>query len=498
MSYLASTFLSGKTGAIGPTGNTGPAGLPGPTGSPGTNGSNGATGPNGPTGDPGPTGPLGPASAVPGGTGPTGPNGPTGPIGLQGPQGVTGPQVNGNPGPAGPTGATGPTGPRGPTGAAGTQPGPTGGQGARGPTGPTSGVPGPAGATGPGGPYGPQGPQGVRLYAPTSAFAPNDGTSGPGGFNNLTYGVSGGGGSGSYTLSSAKVSGNGSLGVSGFGYHFNAPTTATTSIATFNQILTDNVYGAQSIKTISITVDGGCVVIEAWLPCGRQAGDIEVDDIMQLGNHTTLSDQIGRVTLSATIEQECVRIETDAGASLTCSITAPIPNSEGEFILAADVLGHFVPVRVRDDRLWSKVKAVVPVGKRKVQAINVLDACFWAGDSEDMYILHHNKKVGWCVEREAYVDTMTFAGTEIEARLQYALLGEQDGVKITTAKGVTLTCSANAPIMNARGKLRAAKKLEGEVIPVRIHGVLELDTVLSVEPVGSITVKNLHLQGAAA
>lgn len=498
MTLLASQFLSGKTGATGATGPTGLPGAAGPTGPAGTNGSNGSTGPTGPTGNPGPTGPTGPASAITGPTGVTGPTGSIGPVGAQGAQGVIGPQIDGAPGPTGPTGATGPLGARGPTGPTGTTPGASGGAGPRGPTGPTSGVAGPTGPTGAPGPTGPQGVTGIHLYAPASTTAPTDGTDGPGGSNNVSYGVSIGGGSGNYSLSTSKVSGNGQLIASGTsGFNFNSSTQATTSTATFNQIATDNVYGVQSIKSIIITVNGGCVVIEAWLPCGRRAGDIEVGDKLQLANHLTMAPQIGSVTLSQELEQECVRIETASGANLTCSVTAPIPNSEGEFVFAVDLLGQFVPVMVRSERSWSLVTAVVPVGLRRVQGINVLDACFWAGDAEDMYLLHHNKKLGWCVEKSAFIDTMTFAGTDVEARIQYALFGEQPGVTITTAKGVKLTCSAQAPIMNSRGKLRAAAKLEGDSIPVRIHGRLELDTVTSVVPAGTITVKNVFL-GAAA
>lgn len=500
MTLLASAFLSGKTGA---TGNTGPTGLPGaagPTGAAGGNGSNGANGPTGPTGNPGPTGPTGPAGTVTGPIGLTGPTGGQGVVGPPGPQGPIGPQINGAPGPTGPTGAIGPRGPTGAVGASGTAAGPSGGTGATGPVGPTSGASGPTGPTGAPGPTGPQGVTGVRLTAPTSITAPNDGA-GPGGSDSVNWSVSGSGGSGNYTFSAAKVSGNGGVTYLGGGtMRFSSTAIATASTTIENQTLTDNVYGVTSVRQITIAVEGGCVVVEAWLPCGRQAGDIEVDDKLQLADHVTMESRIGSVTLSEVMTQECVRIETDSGAMLTCSTTAPIPVSDGEFMLAGDpgMVGQHVPVQVNNERSWSVVTAIVPVGPRKVQGINVLDACFWAGDNEGMYLLHHNKKVGgWCVERSAYIDTMTFAGTDVPARIQYALTGELEGVTITTAKGVRLTCSAKAPIMNARGKLRAAEKIQGDTIPVRIHGRLELDTVTSVVPAGTITVKNVFL-GAAA
>jgi hypothetical protein len=40
---------------------------------------------------------------------------------------------------------------------------------------------------------------------------------------------------------------------------------------------------------------------------------------------------------------------------------------------------------------WEKVASVTSVGTIEIQHISINDKCYWAGESKDAFILHHNK-----------------------------------------------------------------------------------------------------------
>ena len=139
-----------------------------------------------------------------------------------------------------------------------------------------------------------------------------------------------------------------------------------------------------------------CVHVNSVLPCGTRAGDIKVGDVMQLGSETDLSPANGEVTFSRLRSAPGFRISTISGISLVCSETAPIPTREAGLLRPAELAGKSVAVR-RDtaqgsETGWEAVEAVVAVGDIEVQHITVGDRCFWAGESVNGYILHHNLK----------------------------------------------------------------------------------------------------------
>lgn len=134
-----------------------------------------------------------------------------------------------------------------------------------------------------------------------------------------------------------------------------------------------------------------CVAINSFLPDGKLAGDIKINDTMILADQTTLEPDTGIVTYSEPSLQPCVRIVTESGASLVCSTTAPIPTTEGLF-KAPDVFGKDVAVMVNDKAAWDKVVSLQDVGEQWVQHITVENKCFWAGENSNAFILHHNIK----------------------------------------------------------------------------------------------------------
>lgn len=140
---------------------------------------------------------------------------------------------------------------------------------------------------------------------------------------------------------------------------------------------------------------GGCVAVASILPGGMRAGEIRVGDTMQLADAKTLSAGSGVVSYSECKQAQGVRLVTASGASLVCSDTAPIPTPDG-LMLAPDLLGKQVAVRRDSEKpgvpAWELVVAVEPIGAISVQHITVGDKCFWAGEKDKVYILHHNLK----------------------------------------------------------------------------------------------------------
>ncbi len=146
----------------------------------------------------------------------------------------------------------------------------------------------------------------------------------------------------------------------------------------------------------------GCVHVDSLLPDGRRAGDVKIGDKLELGDEKVFDEvekkfksSTGIVTFSKRVAAAGFRIRTASGASLVCSDTAPIPTRTG-LVLAPRLFDHFVPVKtsiaggVRSG--WEQVVSVEAVGQINVQHITVGDKCFWAGETEDAFILHHNLK----------------------------------------------------------------------------------------------------------
>lgn len=140
---------------------------------------------------------------------------------------------------------------------------------------------------------------------------------------------------------------------------------------------------------------GGCVAVASILPGGMCAGEIRVGDTMELADAKTLSAGTGTVSYSECKHAQGVRLVTTSGASLVCSDTAPIPTPDG-LMLAPNLLGKQVAVRRDGEKpgvpVWEVVVEVELVGAIQVQHITVGDKCFWAGEKNSVYILHHNLK----------------------------------------------------------------------------------------------------------
>jgi hypothetical protein len=138
-----------------------------------------------------------------------------------------------------------------------------------------------------------------------------------------------------------------------------------------------------------------CVAVNSFLPNGEIAGHVSVGDTMILADQETLEPATGIVSYSEPSLQPSVRIVTKSGASLICSTTAPIPTTEG-IIEAPFVFGKYVGTMIDGKPIWDEVVSVKDVGNIWVQHITVGNKCFWAGETSNAFILHHNIKCCYC------------------------------------------------------------------------------------------------------
>lgn len=139
---------------------------------------------------------------------------------------------------------------------------------------------------------------------------------------------------------------------------------------------------------------GNCVSVRAWVITRAgpvRAGSVVVGDELLLCDPETGSEVFGVVTYSARMRVPGVRMYAD-DAVLTCSETAPIPTDKG-YLPAPETLGRALAVRGAGGvRRACVVSHIETAGAIDVQHITVGDRCFWAGDTETAYILHHNLK----------------------------------------------------------------------------------------------------------
>jgi hypothetical protein len=150
--------------------------------------------------------------------------------------------------------------------------------------------------------------------------------------------------------------------------------------------------GNAPIKNPNLQADAACVAITSFFPDGTIAADLQEGVELNTSDpYDFFNGKLSTVTYSETKTKPCVKIVTETGASLVCSTTAPIPSLHNGYKLAPTLMGEMVPVMRHNITKWEKIVSVVCVGDLEVRHITVGDRCFWAGETADAFILHHNK-----------------------------------------------------------------------------------------------------------
>ena len=144
---------------------------------------------------------------------------------------------------------------------------------------------------------------------------------------------------------------------------------------------------------------GGCVALESYvlmdedfLPHGypvTQAYQVEAGHMIITYDLETQENKSINVKYAANEVEVCYRIIT-AKAMLVCSESAPIPTRDHGVVKAPNLLGKYVLVNINGEIYYDEVIGVYNVGKKFVRPIDAHNSCFWAGELQGQYILHHN------------------------------------------------------------------------------------------------------------
>ena len=136
-----------------------------------------------------------------------------------------------------------------------------------------------------------------------------------------------------------------------------------------------------------------CVSVKSFLPNDILAHQVSVGDSLSTTDpYDFFNSGTNEVTYAKTEIATCVRITTTSGATLVCSITAPIPTLDNGYMLAPTLINRSVPVMRHNITAWEVVTQIDVLEPQEVRHITVGDRCFWAGETTEAYILHHNTK----------------------------------------------------------------------------------------------------------
>lgn len=170
--------------------------------------------------------------------------------------------------------------------------------------------------------------------------------------------------------------------------------------STFTQILTFNLSkdGSTILSTSpQITLkasyfNSSCVSVNSYVFNYGLAKTMRIGTQLFSTSEDMLIDEFRTIKYANINTQPGVKIVTESGVTLECSTTAPIPTEFNGLVESVDVLGKRVATMRNGIRYWDMVTDVINLGDLEVIHIFADDRCFWAGDTEGSYILHHNAK----------------------------------------------------------------------------------------------------------
>ncbi len=204
----------------------------------------------------------------------------------------------------------------------------------------------------------------------------------------------------SYNASSASVTGTGGTTVT-FQFYYIDPKLAGGSLtlyATSNGNDLRQNLGIVWIGSVSVAFptsgtgagSGGgglCVADDMWLAVNRRAGDASTGDAIECVDLPTGQNKHIRRILGVTRgAEECVRLVTDQGSALVCSISTPFDTPDGRHLLATAMLGE----EVLTDHGIERVTEVQHVGARGVSRIHAGGVSYAAGEHPSHRIYSHN------------------------------------------------------------------------------------------------------------
>lgn len=132
---------------------------------------------------------------------------------------------------------------------------------------------------------------------------------------------------------------------------------------------------------------GLCVADDMWLDADMRAGDVSTGYVCDCVDWATGAGKHQRSLLGVTRGvEECVRLETDCGAELVCSISTPFDLPDGRHTFAPHMLGE----TVLTDWGLERIARIESVGERPVSRLHLGGVSYAAGEHRTHRIYSHN------------------------------------------------------------------------------------------------------------
>jgi hypothetical protein len=135
---------------------------------------------------------------------------------------------------------------------------------------------------------------------------------------------------------------------------------------------------------------GGSVSVQAYLPSGKVAGEVDVGDELSLLSTDRTTTVPGTVISNRTSLQPLVKLISRSGITLTCSDSTPVTLEDGSSTFASNVLNKKLPVQDDNGFRWEEIVSVTYAGMGYVATIFCENQCYAAGDAPGKYIWTHN------------------------------------------------------------------------------------------------------------
>ena len=134
-------------------------------------------------------------------------------------------------------------------------------------------------------------------------------------------------------------------------------------------------------------VGGTCVTDDMWVCAGLRAGDALTGDAFDCVDFPSgQGKHVRRLRGVTRASEACVRIGTDEGASLVCSVSTPFDTPDGRTLYAPDMLGE----EVLTDHGIERVTSLEHVGVRRVCRMHLGGVSYAAGEDATHRVYSHN------------------------------------------------------------------------------------------------------------
>ncbi len=140
---------------------------------------------------------------------------------------------------------------------------------------------------------------------------------------------------------------------------------------------------------------GGCVTLDMFLHNGNKAKHAKIGDQLTVLNYNNMDSTANENIVDMRIikDQPCIRINSESGAWVECSISTPLTLYDGSVVYGRECLGKKLAVIDSDGFRWETISKVSNIGQKDVMLISANNQTYASGGSVDKMIFTHNSTV---------------------------------------------------------------------------------------------------------